>query len=169
MAAQTSAKTLRNSVYDASTLKPSCKRGSRVCKKPSKAEVVKREHRNVGPRISSHNTCLKDVRGELPIGSVARKISEGSSDFRLECRTRAVRICKAALRHPRIHSPHCSVDGGLRCSCSKCGKKLQSLSGCFPIYRDRNQCATSDLPPVLEERAIIVRDAVSCCLETLVL
>ena len=91
--AQTSANTLRNSVDDASTLKPSCRRGSRVCKKPSKVEGVKREHRNVGPRISSHNTCLKDVRSELPIGSVARKISEGSSDVRLGCRARAVRIC----------------------------------------------------------------------------
>ena len=68
--------------------------------------MVKREHKNVGPRISSHNICKKDVRGELPIGSVARKISEGSSDVRLESRTRAVRICKAALRHPWIHSPH---------------------------------------------------------------
>ena len=124
--AQTSAKTLRKSVDDVSTLKPSCRRGSRVCKMPSKVEVVKREHSNVGPRISSHNTCLKDVRGELRIGSVARKISEGSSDSR---RTGAVRICKAALRHPWIHSPHCSVDGDLRWSCSKCGKKLQSLNG----------------------------------------
>ena len=70
--AQTSAKTLRNSVDVASTLKPSCRRGSRVWKKPSKVEVVKREHRNFGPRISSHNTSLKEVRGELPIGSVAR-------------------------------------------------------------------------------------------------
>ena len=158
MVAQTLAKTLRKSVDDTSTLKPSCRRGSRVCKKLSKVEVVKRDHRNVEPRISSHNTCLKDVRGELPIGSVARKISEGSSDVRLECRTRAVRICKAALRHPWIHSPHCSVDGDLRWSCSKCGEKLQSLNGCFPIYRGRNPCATSDPPPVLEERAIVVRD-----------
>ena len=71
---QASAKTLRNGVDDASTLKPSCKR---VCKKPSRAEVVKREHRNVGPRISPHNICLKDVGGGLPIGSVVRKISEG--------------------------------------------------------------------------------------------
>ena len=70
---------LRGSVDDASTLKPSCRRGSRVCKKPSRAEVVKRGHRNVGPRISSHKICLKDVRGELPIGCVARKISECSS------------------------------------------------------------------------------------------
>ena len=45
--AQTSAKTLRKSVDDAPTLMPSCRRGSRVCKKPSKVEVVKREHRNV--------------------------------------------------------------------------------------------------------------------------
>ena len=87
VAVQASAKTLRNSVDDASTLKPSCRRGSRVCKKQSRAETVKREHRNVGPRSSSHNICLKGVRGELPIGSVARKISEGSSDSRLECRT----------------------------------------------------------------------------------
>ena len=43
--AQTSAKNLRSSVDDASTLKPSCRRGSQVCKKPSRAEVVKREHR----------------------------------------------------------------------------------------------------------------------------
>ena len=156
--AQTSAKTLRNSVDDASTLKPSCRRGSRVCKKPSKVEVGKREHRNVGPGSSSHNICLEDVRGELPIGSVARKISERSSDVRLECRTRAVRICQAALRHPWIHSPHCSVNGDLLWCCSKCGKKLQSLDGCFPIYRGRNPCATSNPPPVLEERAIIVRD-----------
>ena len=35
-------------------LKPSCRRGSRVCKKPRKVEVVKREHRNVGPRIAQH-------------------------------------------------------------------------------------------------------------------
>ena len=74
-AVQVSAKTLRNSLEDASTLKPSCRRDSRVCKKPSR---VKREHKNVGPRI-----CLKGVRGELPIGSVARKITEGSSDARL--------------------------------------------------------------------------------------
>ena len=119
--------------------------------------MVKREHRNVGPRISSHNTRLKDVRGELPIGSVARKISEGSSDVSLECRTRAVRICKAALRRPWIHSPHRSVTGDLRWSCSKGGKKLQSLNGCFPVYRGRNPCASSDSPPVLEERAMIVR------------
>ena len=151
--AQTSAKTLRNSVDDASTLKPSCMRASRVCKKPSRVEVVKREHRNVGPRISSHNTCLKDVRGELPIGSVARKMSKGSSDVRLECRTRAVRICKAALRHPWIHSPHCSVNGDLLWSCSKCGKKLHSLNGCFPMHCGRNPCATSDPPLVLEARA----------------
>ena len=141
--AQTSAKTLRNSVADASTLKPSCRRGSRVCKKPSKVEVVKGEHRNVGPRISSHNICLKGVGCELPIGSVARKISELSSDVRLECLTRAVTICKAALRHPWIHCPHCSVDGDLRWSCSDCGKTLQSPNGCFSIYRGRNPCASN--------------------------
>ena len=135
---------------------------------PSKVEVVKREHRNVGSTLSSHDTCLKDVRDELPIGSVARKISEGSSDVRLECRTRAVRICKAALRHPWIHSPHRSVNGDPLSSCSKCGKKLQSL-GCFPIYRGRNPCATSDLPPVLEERALSPEIWVPCCPETLVL
>ena len=39
VAAQTSAKTLRNSVDDASTLKPCCKRGSRVCKEPSGGEA----------------------------------------------------------------------------------------------------------------------------------
>ena len=49
VAVQVSAKTLRSSVEDASTLKPSCRRGSRVCKKPAKVEVVKRDHRNVGP------------------------------------------------------------------------------------------------------------------------
>ena len=38
-------------------------------------------------------------------------------------RCRAVRICKAALRHPWIHSPHCSVDGDLLWSCSKSVKK----------------------------------------------
>ena len=103
VAAQTSAKTLRNGVDDTSTPKPSCRRGSRVCRKPRKVEVVKREHRNVGPRVSSHNICLKDVRSELSIGPVVRKIPEVSSDFRLECRTRAVRICEAALRHPWIH------------------------------------------------------------------
>ena len=85
--AQTSAKTLRNGVDDASTPKPSSRRGSHVCRKPRKVEVVKREHRNVGPRVSSHKTCLKDVRCELPIGPVARKIPEGSSDFRFECRS----------------------------------------------------------------------------------
>ena len=128
---QTSAKTLRNSVGDVSTLKPSCRRGSRVCKKPSRAEVVKREHKNVGSRISVHNICLKDVRSELPIGSVARKIGEGALEVRLECRTRAIKICKAALRHPWIHSPHCSEDGGLRWSCSKCGKKTAEPHGLF--------------------------------------
>ena len=50
-------KKMRKSVGDASTLKPSCRRFSRVCRKPSKAEVVKREHKNVGSRISSHNIC----------------------------------------------------------------------------------------------------------------
>ena len=60
--AQTSAKTLRNSVEDASTLKPSCRRGSRVCKKPSRAETVKREHRNEGPSCPSR-TALR--RGTL--------------------------------------------------------------------------------------------------------
>ena len=156
----------RNSVDDASTLKPSCIRGFRVCKKPSKVEVVKREHRNVGPRISSHNICLKDVRGELPIGSVARKISEGSSDVRLECRTRAVRICKAALRRPWIHSRHCSVDGDLRWSCSKCGKKLQSLNGCFPIYRGRNPCASSDHHLCWRSVPKLFEIWDTCCLET---
>ena len=62
---------------------------------------------------------------------------------------------KAALRHPWIHSPHSPVDGDLLWSCSTCGKKLQSLNGCFPIYRGRNPCATSDPPLVLEERAIV--------------
>ena len=57
--------------------------------------------------------------------------------------------------------PHCSVDGDLRGSCSKCCMKLQSLDGCFPIYRGRNPCSSSDLPLVLEERAIIVRDVPS--------
>ena len=90
-------KLCKNSVDDASTLKPSCKRGSRACKKPSRTEVVKRERRNVGPRTSSHNICLKDVSGDLPIGSAARKISEWSLDVRLECRTRAVKICKASV------------------------------------------------------------------------
>ena len=137
--AQTSAKTLRNGVDDAFTPKPSCRRGSGVCRKPRKVEVVKRERGNVGSRISSHKTCLKGVRGELPIGLVARKISEGSLDFRLECRTHAVRICEAALRHPWIHFPHCPVDGYLRWSCSKCGKKLQSVNGCFPIYPAHRQ------------------------------
>ena len=83
---------------------------------------------------------------------------EESSDFRLECRARAVRICKAALRHPWIHSPHCSVDGDLLWKCSKCGKKLQSLNACFHIFRGRKSCATNVPPPVLEERANIVRD-----------
>ena len=82
--------------------------------------MVKREHKNVGPRSSSHNICLKDVRGELPIGSVARKITEGSLEVRLECRTRAVNFYKAALRHPWIVAPHCSEVGDLRWSCSSC-------------------------------------------------
>ena len=130
---------------------------------------MKREHRNVGSRISSHNICLKDVRCKLPIGCVARKISDISLDVRLECRTRAVKICKAALRHPWIHSPHFSDDGDLRWSCSNCGKKMQSIDGCFPIHRGRNPCSSSDLPPVMEERARIVRDLDSCYLETLFL
>ena len=78
VAVQASAKTLRKSVDDASALKPSCRRGCRVCKKPRRAEV---EHKDVGPRSSSHNLCLKDVRRELPNGSVARKISEGPWKF----------------------------------------------------------------------------------------
>ena len=90
----------------------SCRRGSRVGKKPSKVEVVKREHKNVGPRMSSHNACLKDVRGELPIGSVARKTAEGSVHVRLECRTREVKICKAALRQPWIHIPRTVLRSG---------------------------------------------------------
>ena len=40
VAVQASAKTLRNSVDDASTLKPSCRRGSRVCKTPSQNRAI---------------------------------------------------------------------------------------------------------------------------------
>ena len=132
MAAQASAKTQRNSVDDASTVKPSCRRGSRVCKKPSRAEAVKREHSE--SRTSPHNVCLKDVRGELPIGGVAGKIFQGSVDVRLECRTRAVKNCKATVRHPWLHSPHYSVDGDRQWSCSICGKKLHSPNMYFPIF-----------------------------------
>ena len=88
---------------------------------------------------------------------VARKITEGSLEVRLECRTCAVNICFAALRHPWIHFPHCSEVGDLRWSCFKCGKKLQSLYGCFPIYRGRTLCSSSDSSLVIEERARIVR------------
>ena len=119
---------------------------------------MKREHRNDGPIVSPHNICLKDVRGELPIGSVAGKIFEGSLDVRPECRTRAVKMCTAALRHPWVHSPHCNADGDLRWSCFQCGKKLQSLNGCFPVYRGRALRSSSVLPPVMD----------SCYLETLV-
>ena len=116
-AVQASAKTLRNSLDDASSLKLSCNRGSRVCKKPSKAEVVEREHRSVGPRISSHNTCLEDVSGELPIGCVAGPRMSVWNVVSVQSES-----VKPALRHPWIHSPHCSVDGDLRWSCSKCGR-----------------------------------------------
>ena len=90
VAVEVSAKTLRNSVEDASTLKPSCRRDSRVCKTQSRAETVKRDHRNVAPSSSSHNICLKKVRDELPIGPVARNIADGSLEDRRECRSRAV-------------------------------------------------------------------------------
>ena len=111
---QASATTLRNGVEGASTLKPSRRRDSRVCKKPSRAEVVKREHKHVGPRSSSHKICLKKVGDELPMGLDARKISEGLLEGRHECRTRAVKICFAASRHPWIHSLQCSEVGDLR-------------------------------------------------------
>ena len=58
---------------------------------------MKRDHRNVGASSSSHNICLKKVRDELPIGPVGRQIAEGLLEDRHECRTRAVKICKAAL------------------------------------------------------------------------
>ena len=114
-------------------------------------ETLGREfHRTIPVRRMSGVSCRLEVLPE--------RFSRWSSDVRLECRTRAVKICKVALRHPWIHSPHCSVDGDLLWSCSKCGKELQSLDCCFPIHRGRNPCATSDPPPVLDERAIIVRD-----------
>ena len=55
-----SVRTSRNSAKEASTLKPSCWRGSRVCKKPSRAVAAIRERSNPGSRISSHSILLKE-------------------------------------------------------------------------------------------------------------
>ena len=90
-------------------------------------------------------------------------------NVRLECRTRAVKICTAALRHPWIHSPHCSVDGDLLWNCSKGCKKLHCLNVVFPsiVVEIRvlpviaHLCWRS-VPPLFEIW-------VSCCLEALVL
>ena len=87
-----------------------------------------------------------------------KKNAEGSLEGRHECRTRTVKICEAALRHPWIHSPHCLEEGGLRSKCSKCGKKLPSPNVCFPIYFGSAPCSSCDSSTVTEERAKIVRD-----------
>ena len=77
---------------------------------------------------------------------------------RHECRTRTVKICEAALRHPWIHSPHCPEEGGLRSKCSKCGKRLPSPNVCFPIDFGRAPCSSCDSSPVIKECAKTVRD-----------
>ena len=163
-AVQVSAKTLRNSVDHASTLKPSCRRDSRVRKNPSRADVVKRVHRNVWAENFTAQYLSKGCRGWTADWKCCQEDFRGSLDIRLECRTRAVRICKAALRHPWIHSPHCSVDGDLQWSCSKCTVRNCRAS---VVVIPSTVIDIRALPTVIEECAKIVRDlGAHGCFET---